>query len=1317
MMARARAHWLHRVAAFALVLAFAWMACAAGSAEEQARQILAATGVRGGLVIHVRCGDGALTVALRANDSYCVHGLDADPANVAKARARAMASGAYGQIAIDRLAGSRLPYVGNLANLVVATDLSGVPMAEVMRVLCPSGVAYVQQGGKWTKTVKPRPDNIDEWTHYLHDASNNAVAQDDLVGPPRRMQWMGSPRWARHHDHMSSLSSLVSAKGRLFYIFDEGSTASVVLPSHWLLIGRDAFNGTILWKRPIADWFTQLWPLKSGPALLTRRLVAVGDEVYVTLGLRAPVSALDAATGKTLRTYKGTANTDEIIASDGTLFLAVNKDPERRWGGSRADVGVIRRQVRDTRWANADSTLLAVKADTGDTLWQTDTNLSASTLAADAACVYFHNGQKILALDRKTGKEAWASEPMPVWAPKQVQSYFVPVLVVYKDVVLWAGGENSIPHRAGKDTMYALDAKTGKTLWSAPHAQSGYQSAEDLLVAGGLVWTGATVNGGVDGIFRGYDPRTGELKKEFPPDTPEGTYWFHHRCHRGKATDSYLLMSRTGIEYIDIAKQTWTVNHWTRGACLTGVMPCNGLTYAPPHDCACYPEAKTYGFNALAAASPSVDAWRRQEPAERLEKGPAYGQVGSRQSAVGSEDWPTYRHDGARSGFTKAAVPAELEPAWERKLGGRLSSVVVAEGRLFVASVDTHTLHALDAATGEPVWSYTAGGRIDSPPTIWQGRCLFGSADGRVYCLRASDGALAWRFLAAPVDQRHTVFEQVESVWPVHGSILVQDGVAYFTAGRSMFLDGGLRLYRLDAKTGRQLSVTAMTDRDPEQEDKNLQFRHQVLNMPVALPDVLSSDGTRVYMRSQAFDLEGKRLATGPHSADPAGQGSVQRGEEVHLFAPYGFLDGAWFHRSYWVYGRSFAGGHAGYHQAGKFAPAGRILTADGKNVYGYARKPQYLRWTTPLEYHLFATSDEPPELPEISGWRRRRGGGAKGSWIHVENAESLNPAGKPLAVEAWANAAKPNGIVVARGGPAHGYVLFLKGGVPYFAVRVDSEIQQVAAKQKVVGKWTHLAGVLTADKKLEVYVNGELAGSGKSSGFIASDPAQAMQIGGDADSGTGVADYTGPFAFTGLIDEVRVYLGTVTAAEIKKHCTTDGDTATKDAKLALHFDFEKGKAEDKSGNKHTGQLSAVKPAKGRAGSAMQFTGRGTVAKPRRSHFVEYHWTVDSPPLVVRAMAQAGGTLFVAGPPDVLDENAVVRELDTDEAKKTLAAQDAALRGETGALLLAVSAADGKTLAEHRLASMPAWDGMAAAAGRLYLATADGKVLCLAGRK
>ena len=220
-------------------------------------------------------------------------------------------------------------------------------------------------------------------------------------------------------------------------------------------------------------------------------------------------------------------------------------------------------------------------------------------------------------------------------------------------------------------------------------------------------------------------------------------------------------------------------------------------------------------------------------------------------------------------------MPADLKSAWQANLGGpaspdgsavasKLTSPVVAGARVYVATIDKHTIHAVDSRNGKPLWRYRAGGRVDSPPTIYQGRVLFGSADGWVYCLRATDGELAWRFRAAPMDQRTVSFGQVESVWPVHGSVLVRDGVLYCVAGRSMFLDTGLRLWRLDPKSGAVLSRTVLDEKEAET-DKDLHSFVSWLNMPTGLPDVLSADEKFVYMRSQPFGFDGKRLPLKPY--------------------------------------------------------------------------------------------------------------------------------------------------------------------------------------------------------------------------------------------------------------------------------------------------------------------------------------------------------------------------------------------------------------------------------------------------------------------
>ena len=97
-------------------------------------------------------------------------------------------------------------------------------------------MALIRDGPVWRKTVKPRPDAMDDWTHYLGNPDGNAVSQDMVVGKPRHMQWVVGPRWARSHEHLATVSAVVSSGGRIFTILDEGPTESVTLPSKWFLL-------------------------------------------------------------------------------------------------------------------------------------------------------------------------------------------------------------------------------------------------------------------------------------------------------------------------------------------------------------------------------------------------------------------------------------------------------------------------------------------------------------------------------------------------------------------------------------------------------------------------------------------------------------------------------------------------------------------------------------------------------------------------------------------------------------------------------------------------------------------------------------------------------------------------------------------------------------------------------------------------------------------------------------------------------------------------------------------------------------------------
>jgi hypothetical protein len=245
---------------------------------------------------------------------------------------------------------------------------------------------------------------------------------------------------------------------------------------------------------------------------------------------------------------------------------------------------------------------------------------------------------------------------------------------------------------------------------------------------------------------------------------------------------------------------------------------------------------------------------------------------------------------------------------------------VAAGDTVYIAEVDGRTLHALNIETGETRWLHTAGGRIDSSPTLFRGLVLFGSADGRVTCLRAKDGQLVWRFLAARCALQIMSYGQPESIWPVHGSVLIQNGRLYFSAGRNSYLDDGIVFYELDPITGEELNRKVLYHFDPDTGEQLTE--ESGFDMEGVNTDLLSGDGENVFMKqvrlSASLEPEAKNVP--------------------HLFGIHGFLGEEWFVRSYWLMGTNVRAGWGGWASAGGETTFGRILCYDDRHVYGYGR-------------------------------------------------------------------------------------------------------------------------------------------------------------------------------------------------------------------------------------------------------------------------------------------------------------------------------------------------------------------------------------------
>jgi len=854
--------------------------------------------------------------------------------------------------------GRNLPYRDNMVNLIVVSDAAcRVPNEEIMRVLAPKGVAYID--GK--TQVKPRPPEIDEWTHYHHDPQGTMVGLDQVVAPPVGIQWMGGPKWLRNHDFMSSMHAMVSSGGRVFYVIDEGLRNHIFLPSKWVLIARDAFNGAILWRRPLKDWYPNNWPLKSGPGQFPRRLVADGDKVFVTFGQTEPLTALDAVTGKTIRTYEATKATEEIIFDDGVLYLLVNPARKpvdyRAAGTSYKEIG---RAESGWAWTPAapPARVMAVDAASGRTLWKHTDKVAPLTLTLSEDKVFFSNGAGVVALDRRTGRPLWTSDGPAVKRFPTGGS----TRAVYSDGVLLVAVGTKVT---------GLSAKDGRQLWTESLLHSSHHCPNDLFLIDGLVWSANTGTAQKNGThLKAIDFRTGEVKKDFRAENPP-VFPMHPRCYPSRATTRYLITNGMGAEFYRVGATTLEPYNYIRGSCVYGVMPCNGLLYKPPDSCACYYQSKLEHFCALSPTSALV---KKTAEEDRLEKGPAYNQVAGGKAQAAEADWPMYRRDAARSGCLPSPIPEGLKKRWSVAIGGKLTPPVVANGKVFVSSVGRQTLYALDADSGKVLWTYVAGGKIDSSPTLWKNTVLFGCADGWVYCLRAEDGVLAWRYLVAPADRQIVSYQQVESIWPVHGSVLVVKGSLYALAGRNVFFDGGMRLVRLDPETGKKISETTLDENDPRT-GKNLQTLISAKYMPVANSDIFSSDGERIYMQEQNFDLAGKRLGIAPTL--PGKPSQAERGRR-HLFCQTGLLDDVWFHRSYWIYGDDCGEGWGAYAGTRRVTPCGRIMAFDDTRVYAFRSEPLGNMLHPRTTYKLYAADKNPPPAepqPKKAGGVRRTKG------------------------------------------------------------------------------------------------------------------------------------------------------------------------------------------------------------------------------------------------------------------------------------------------------------------------------------------------------
>jgi outer membrane protein assembly factor BamB len=750
-------------------------------------------GLHGGLVVQLGGSDVTAAAELSLTGRYLIHVLDVDDDCVAAAQQQLRGQGYYGLAWAERLLEPHhLPYAENVVNLVYRSDGDRAAIAtdELMRVLAPGGHVVIAKPDPTDRAAlkasgfdeivavgpslvasKPWPIEMDIWSHPRHAADGNAVSLDTLVGPPERVRWIAAAT--------SEVEGMVTAGGRNFY----GG-----------VLARDSFNGLRLWHRTLNRADTLNAEEFALPRLAREGSRPVASHGLVFAVLQDRPVALNAATGEVV-VELGDLQRPSALVHDGVRVIAADNQSVRAF-----DVG------------------------TGNQLW-TVPAVEPRQVIADGRYVSLIRGQvrrgeqaEAVVVDAATGKLLWHRDDYP-WLTLTTRTVMAGGMLVFEVSTLNDHDQGNGIH------VVAID--TGEHQWSkdfppgmnhARQARAMYLEGDLWILHGGKLNTNDEQNRSrAPTEISALDPRTGETRRTLPAGLTH--------CFPPVATPNYMFAGE--LDMTDLSSGEVIANRITKANCSreSGWIPANGLVYTTPKHCTCWPMLRGFVAMAPASSDPSRPA---NLPVDQLtfllEKGPA--SIDPEASAASDQDWPLYRHDRWRSGSAVTAGPDVLQRKWslalkdenERRakisgpilhdwkenpvVKGPLSPPTIAHGIAYVARPDAHELIAIETASGTVRWRFTANGRIDTPPAIHKGLCLFGTAAGWVYAIRADDGGLVWRLRAAPSDERIVAYGQVESPWPVPGAVLVMDDIAYFAAGRQPLADGGILVFAVDPLTG-----------------------------------------------------------------------------------------------------------------------------------------------------------------------------------------------------------------------------------------------------------------------------------------------------------------------------------------------------------------------------------------------------------------------------------------------------------------------------------------------------------------------------------
>lgn len=648
-----------------------------------------------------------------------------------------------------------------------------VTESEVLRVLRPLGHGMIGE----KQLVKPVPEGTDEWSHPYHGPDNNPQSKDRFVKGTFQPQFLGGPKFSPMPEQS------VIAGGRIYKAM--GHIAHKKNQNDMLnkLIGINAYNGIILWKRDL--------PL--GFMMHRNTMVATQDALY--MGDHESCKVFDGNSGELIREIKIPEKAADgpvwkwMALQDGILYALV--------GHQEIKVDTVKSDRRGlghwpwAMWQGHDykdkkiafgfgRNLVAIDAKSGKILWnyKSDEYLdSRATCMKDGKLYSYSPETSIVCVDTKTGNEIWKSNDKDALeaigpngkAQNPREGYSTSCYVKCNDEFLFFAG----PQRK---KLVAVNASNGKLAWSHENGNLQLVLREDAIYGAGPKSVGIRL-----------DYKTGQKLGSLPT---------RRACTRATGcADSIFYRTRGGTMRILTGDNKAEHIAPMRPPCQDGVLISNGLLYWGPWMCGC--ELSLYGNISLTPdTTPARTDKEIYESAlitqdNRQELEPLGAQI---------NDWTTYRGDNSRSDVTLGEIPDQVQLQWETEVTSNTlpTAPVTAGGMVFVADRNG-AIRAYDK-DGEHVWTAYTSGPIYYPPSISHDRLYAGSADGRVYAFEAKTGKELWSFRVAPEDRWIPVYGKLTSRWPVAGGVVVDGDTVYAAAGIAHF--GGTYVVSLDAFTG-----------------------------------------------------------------------------------------------------------------------------------------------------------------------------------------------------------------------------------------------------------------------------------------------------------------------------------------------------------------------------------------------------------------------------------------------------------------------------------------------------------------------------------